>query len=123
MADDAAIKLKSAKTLATPVDARQLRPPQFHKPMSNVSQIEKMSDIVAGFSRNSTGSDIAFEQHFSVNQLAERWNLSRETVRKAVKDEPDVIKVHFGTKKALTRYTIPASVARRIHTKLLNPLG
>jgi hypothetical protein len=63
----------------------------------------------------------AFERHYRVGELAEMWNLGRETVRLLVKDEPGVIKVRLGRKKAHTSYSVPASVAARIHTRLLNP--
>jgi DNA-binding transcriptional regulator LsrR (DeoR family) len=61
-----------------------------------------------------------FEEHFSVNQLAEQWKMSRETVRKLVKDERDVVRVRLGRKKSNTTYLIPRSVAVRIHTRLTN---
>jgi hypothetical protein len=62
-----------------------------------------------------------FEKHYRVGELARIWGLGRETVRKLVKDEPDVIKVRLGRKKSHTIYSIPASTAARIHTRLLNP--
>jgi hypothetical protein len=65
--------------------------------------------------------DVAFERHYRLAELAEMWKLGRETVRLLVKDKPGVIKVRFGRKKAHTTYSIPASVAERIHTRLLNP--
>lgn len=58
------------------------------------------------------------EKHYRIGELAERWGLGRETVRKLVKDEPGVIQIRQGRKKAHTTYTIPESVARRIHTRL-----
>ena len=48
------------------------------------------------------------------------WGLGRETVRKLVKDDPGVIKIRMGRKKAHTVYSVPASAACRIHTRLLN---
>jgi len=65
--------------------------------------------------------DSAFERHYRIGELAKMWSLGRETVRRLVKDEPDVIKIRFGVKKSHTTYSVPASVAARIHTKLLNP--
>lgn len=64
----------------------------------------------------------AFEKHYRVSDLARIWNLGRETVRKLVKDEPGVIKIRLGRKKAHTGYSVPESVAQRIHTRLLHPL-
>ena len=46
--------------------------------------------------------------------------MGRETVRKLVKDEPGVLKIRMGRKQSNTTYSVPESVARRIHTKLLN---
>lgn len=64
----------------------------------------------------------AFEKHYRIGELARVWSLGRETVRKLVKDEPGVIKIRLGRKKAHTIYSVPESAAQRIHTRLLNPL-
>jgi hypothetical protein len=61
-----------------------------------------------------------FEKHYRISDLARLWGLGRETVRKLVKDDPEVIKVRMGRKKAHTIYSIPESAARRIYTRLLN---
>ena len=60
------------------------------------------------------------EKHYRIGELAELWKLGRETLRLIVKDEPGVVKIRMGRKKAHTTYSIPESVARRIHTRLLN---
>ena len=65
--------------------------------------------------------DTTFEAHYSIAELARQWKLGRETVRLLVKDEPDVLKIRLGRRKALTRYSVPESVARRVHTRLFNP--
>lgn len=62
----------------------------------------------------------AFERHFRIGELAQVWNLGRETVRLLVRDEDGVIKVRLGRKKTHTIYSVPESVAKRIHTRLLN---
>ena len=62
----------------------------------------------------------AFERHYRIGELAEMWHLGRETVRLLVKDERGVIKIRRGRKKAHTIYSVPESVAVRIHTRLLN---
>ena len=62
----------------------------------------------------------AFERHYRIGELAEMWKLGRETVRLLVKDEQGVIKIRLGRKKAHTIYSVPESVAMRIHTRLLN---
>jgi hypothetical protein len=66
------------------------------------------------------GRDSTFEPHYSVGDLAKQWRLGRETVRLLVKDEPGVLKIQLGRRKAMTRYSVPESVARRIHTRLFN---
>ena len=65
-------------------------------------------------------SDTTFEMHYSIADLAKQWRLRRETVRRLVKDEPGVLKIQLGRRKALTRYSVPESVARRVHTKLFH---
>ena len=62
----------------------------------------------------------AFEKHYRIGELARIWGLGRETIRCLVKDEPGVIKIRMGRKKAHTTYSVPESAARRIHTRLLN---
>jgi hypothetical protein len=61
-----------------------------------------------------------FEKHYRIGELARIWGLGRETVRKLVKDDPGVIKVRMGRKKAHTIYSVPQSAACRLHTRLLN---
>ncbi len=63
-------------------------------------------------------ADTTFEPHYSIADLAKQWRLGRETVRLLVKDEPGVVKIRLGRNKAMTRYCIPESVARRVHTRL-----
>lgn len=67
-----------------------------------------------------TSASAAFETHYRVSDLARQWALGRETVRKLVKDEAGVLKIRIGRKKSNTTYSIPESVARRIHTRLIN---
>ena len=78
----------------------------------------------AATSTRSTGSAAlrhpAFERHYRIGELAETWQLGRETVRLLVKDERGVIKIRLGRKKAHAIYSVPESVAVRIHTRLLN---
>lgn len=58
------------------------------------------------------------EKHYRIAELAELWGLGRETIRKMLIDEPGVIKIRLGRKKAHTTYTVPDSVAQRIHSRL-----
>ena len=66
--------------------------------------------------------ETAFEKHYRIGDLARLWGLGRETVRKLVKDDPGVVKIRMGRKKAHTIYSVPESAAHRIHTRLLNIL-
>ena len=59
-------------------------------------------------------------EHGMARPFFELWGLGRETVRKLVKDDPEVIKIRMGRKKAHTVYSVPESAAERIHTRLLN---
>jgi hypothetical protein len=60
----------------------------------------------------------AFERHYSIAELARQWAIGRETARKLVMNEPGVLCIRMGKKQANTRYSVPESVARRIHTRL-----
>jgi len=56
-----------------------------------------------------------------VAELAKRWHLSPNTVRRLVADEPGVIKLTVGPllrKRHLVSLRIPERVALRIHAKL-----
>ena len=64
--------------------------------------------------------DNTFEKHYRIGELSRMWGLGRETVRKLVKDDPGVIKIRMGRKKAHTVYSIPETAASRIYTRLLN---
>ena len=68
-----------------------------------------------------TRDDTTFERHYSIDDLAKLWRLGRETVRLLVKNEPGVLKIQLGRRKAMTRYSVPESVARRVHTRLFHP--
>jgi hypothetical protein len=65
--------------------------------------------------------DSFLDDHFSIADLARKWRVSRETIRLLIKDEPGVIRIQLGRKKAMCRYSVPASVARRIHTRITAP--
>jgi hypothetical protein len=67
--------------------------------------------------------DSTFEPHYTIADLARQWRLGRETVRLLVKDEPGVLKIRMGRRKAMTRYSVPESVARRVHMKLFHSVA
>lgn len=97
-----------------------------HKPEGTISEASTNS-VGAIALRNQVprhiNTDSTFEAHYSIGDLAKQWRLGRETVRLLVKDEPGVVKVRMGLRKAITRYSVPESVARRVHTKLFHPIS
>jgi transcriptional regulator GlxA family with amidase domain len=63
------------------------------------------------------------ENHYSVEQLAEQWNVSRDTVRRMFLDEPGVLVIARPTKKYRRPHRtlrIPQSVAERVYRRLQN---
>lgn len=64
--------------------------------------------------------DGTFEKHYRISDLAEMWCLGRETIRKMLVNEPGVIKIRLGRRQSHTTYSVPASVAERIHRRLSN---
>ena len=60
----------------------------------------------------------AFEPHFRISVSARQWGIGRETIRKIVAVEPGVVRIALGRKKAHVTYSVPASVAERIHRRL-----
>jgi AraC-like DNA-binding protein len=64
---------------------------------------------------------IAGERHYTVAEIAERWNLSRDAVRRLFRDEPGVLILgnHFSARKRqYTTLRIPESVLERVHRGL-----
>ena len=68
------------------------------------------------------------ERHFSVPEIAERWNMAGETVRRYFGDEPGVLRFGEGTrlvgrgkyKKRRFVLRIPESVLARVEERLMN---
>lgn len=61
------------------------------------------------------------EKHYSVNELAILWNLSKQTIRRLFQDEPDVVRIgdtDVRRKRAYVTLRIPESVVRRVHQRL-----
>jgi len=85
------------------------------RPVQNASHFRHTVDG-PGF----LNDQVFIEKHYRIAQLAEMWGIGRETVRKIVKDEPGVIQIRQGRKKAHTTYSVPESVARRIHSRMSN---
>lgn len=63
----------------------------------------------------------AFEQHFSVKQIAQAWGLGVDVVRRLFANEPGVIKIAHPEilhKRGYVTLRIPKSVALRVHHRL-----
>jgi len=59
------------------------------------------------------------EEHYRITDVVSLWGFGRETVRQLIKDEPGVLKFALGCKGAHSTYSIPESVLKRIHNRLL----
>ena len=66
------------------------------------------------------------ERHFSVNEIAELWGLSRDTIIAMFEQEAGVMVVGSEGSRNARRYRtlrIPQSVMERVHLRLCNPRG
>jgi hypothetical protein len=63
----------------------------------------------------------AAERHYAPSEVAERWNMNVETIRRLFRDESGVIVFQAPVKKGRRPYTtirIPESVLERAHRRL-----
>ena len=63
----------------------------------------------------------AFEEHYTIQQIAERWHLSETVVRHLFRDEPGVIRIDAPERRFKRGYCtlrVPGSVAERVHARL-----
>ena len=61
------------------------------------------------------------ELHFTVDEIAQVWKLSRDSVRRLFRNEPGVLAVsprQRRGKRAYLTLRIPSSVVERVHRKL-----
>jgi AraC-like DNA-binding protein len=61
------------------------------------------------------------EKHYSVTELAELWNLSKQTIRRIFQDEEGVVRigdVRTARRRSYMTLRIPESVVRRVHLRL-----
>ena len=68
------------------------------------------------------------EHHFTVAELSEQWNLSREAIRKMFENEPGVAVFYYPkpNKRKYRILRIPESVAKRVYQRslvLMKPLS
>ena len=72
----------------------------------------------------SSGNARFMERHYSIPEVAEMWNLSRDVVRKIFEGEPEVMRLGKDGSKSKRGYhtlRIPQSVVERVHRRLSNP--
>ena len=64
--------------------------------------------------------DIALERHFTVQEVAEMWHVSDDTVRKLFRGEPGVLAIgseESRFKRGYVTLSIPESVVKVVHRK------
>lgn len=68
---------------------------------------------------------VAFtEQHYTVGEIADKWKLSPDAVRRLFERESGVLVIGDRGSRAKRRYLtlrIPGSVMERVHRRLCNP--
>jgi hypothetical protein len=65
-------------------------------------------------------SDVALEKHYTVQDLAELWKVSGDTIRRWFRGEPGVLTLgapETRFKRAYQSIRIPESVAQRVHRR------
>jgi len=63
----------------------------------------------------------AFETHYTIQEIAEKWHLSEKVVRTLFRDEPGVVRIDSPERRFKRSYCtlrIPESVAVRVHGRL-----
>jgi len=69
---------------------------------------------------------IEFEPHYKVNQIAQMWGFSRETIRRLFKDEPGVVRIgrpETRFRRGYESLSVPESVMRSVHRRLRRATG
>jgi hypothetical protein len=61
-----------------------------------------------------------FEKHYTIAEVCSLWGIGRESLRKIVAAEKNVVRIRLGKKRKNVHYLIPASTLEKIHTRLLN---
>jgi transcriptional regulator GlxA family with amidase domain len=63
-------------------------------------------------------SSATFERHYTVAEVAEMWNLSKDAVRRLFQNEPGVVvltKPIRGSKRKYRTLRLPQAVVERVH--------
>ncbi len=78
------------------------------------------------YADDASTDSIVDDRHYTVAELAERWHLSPNTVRRLVAAEPGVLKITAAKRcrsprrRHFVHLRIPARVAERVHASLSN---
>lgn len=78
----------------------------------------KLDRVSHGESQQHGATGAAFERHFTVKELAERWHLDQSTVRRLFIDRTGVFKIgekRLRTKRQYISLRIPESVAEQVY--------
>ncbi len=63
----------------------------------------------------------SFENHYTVQEIAEKWHLSETIIRKLFRDEPGVMRIDSPEsrfKRGYCTLRVPESVAERVRARL-----
>ena len=64
-----------------------------------------------------TAGNSALEKHYTVQEIAVRWKLAPNTIRKLFAHEPDVLYINLGTGQRV-KLSIPESAVARVQARL-----
>ena len=106
--------VRASSSLATSKTAEMN---QAHKATGEVLPMESRSHALT---TPETPVPPHLQRHFHVNELAELWGMSSNTVRRWFEEEPDVLKISVGYRRGKEHRVclrIPESVAERVHRK------
>ena len=91
--------------------------PQGHKANGGALAMESGLHVVS----HENPVPLHLQKHFHVNELAELWGASPNTVRRWFENEPGVLKISMGYRRGedyRVCLRIPESVAERVHRKM-----
>jgi|SRR6267143_4082749 len=86
---------------------------RFMKSLSHPRQAEEAIPVKATYLAT-------LERHFSILEISEIWNVSKDTVRRMFQNEPGVLVLggrSSGRKRRYVTLRIPQSVLYRVHTR------
>jgi hypothetical protein len=90
----------------------------FSDDANDCSQFE-VNDVNA--KKGPASAESAMERHFTVNEIAEMWQLDEKMIRRIFGDEPGVVSIGSGEsrfRRAYRTLRIPESVLVRVHRRL-----